>query len=717
MAQNRTTPVNSSWPCYQEDYSFEMSGAHRKPAYEIGAPSITWNLGFWNPHSQTESENDPPLYCQPQGLVIESKHLQHRMHWVQQIERQILHVYCRLLDHWSDNRKRWNKPHLTNLQPVRNPVPDELRLLANCYRVTYNEDKWTYVSDSTLDPGDEGNPFKKRYETVHIDGVWNSLPLDIRFEVFGEYFTLTTTIDFSRMINQPANRSFDRRRRRRKGEFNRTYQAYSAASRALHKLIEEANKRRAELLAGHDPGVKDRQIADSKEPARFLFFDIWEQLRTALFQDQHPGRRIYSLGDCFADFRNLSLQCDPKGEAILSPWKEHGSETGHLNPTQRPGTTLRNSILAHSFRDDDIEWVDSTIAVLLAVEDDAVNVQPDADGQKSELAADPVEYTFTKFCNERCIYGSGFGPQIEHRDVRDRIGEGDPLTYLLLFGFDEPRQMGRLVQRINTLGTLRLAALHDLQDTRQRIDDKLNDIEGKLFDLQGLVGEKFEETYGTKRASGANLPKRGVPRKMPPERNVRVDNQADGGDLDQRIGGLLSQIHRDLDHLDAPGESMMIQMHWGWVPFRAYRSEYYLKIFKILASALNSSPIEGYQPYTVFIRHRLSRAYSAFQVTAHLYSTLREKEVRLRREWIALKSELHQSEIQKIQVVGEILFYLVLFPYYMSHTIELAVQRFELKWLPPWVIVAGMVSAGLLILGVARTHIVKKFWNYLLRRE
>jgi hypothetical protein len=82
----------------------------------------------------------------------------------------------------------------------------------------------------------------------------------------------------------------------------------------------------------------------------------------------------------------------------------------------------------------------------------------------------------------------------------------------------------------------------------------------------------------------------------------------------------------------------------------------------------------GYQPVNVLIDHRLDRAYSIIQVVASHYRQLREKEVKLRKEWMGLKSERHQRQIEEVQVAAEFLFFLVLFPYYVSHTFRLAIE-------------------------------------------
>ena len=122
-----------------------------------------------------------------------------------------------------DRGEQWREPELTNLQPSKLNDPGFLRLLRHKIpkapeaRREYGG-KFPYFHDRREILSNDPKCCLTRYETVHIDGVWESMPLDIRFEVSDEYFTLTTTIDFSRICEQ--GKSEERRRRKRQdGEF------------------------------------------------------------------------------------------------------------------------------------------------------------------------------------------------------------------------------------------------------------------------------------------------------------------------------------------------------------------------------------------------------------------------------------------------------------------------------------------------------------------
>lgn len=153
------------FPGYHRDYPFMMSDAHRKPAYAIGTPSISWHLSFWQPHDD------------------EAK-------WIRDIESLILSLY--------DCFERENcTPTVSNLQRQVRP---ERTQVVEC-RVDLLRNSYVNLGSGWEPAGREGDDQKYRrgrYEVVHMEGRWASMPISLRFEVFEEYFMLTSTFDFSR---------------------------------------------------------------------------------------------------------------------------------------------------------------------------------------------------------------------------------------------------------------------------------------------------------------------------------------------------------------------------------------------------------------------------------------------------------------------------------------------------------------------------------------
>ena len=228
------------------------------------------------------------------------------------------------------------------------------------------------------------------------------------------------------------------------------------------------------------------------------------------------------------------------------------------------------------------------------------------------------------------------------------------MTYLLLFSFDDHWEIGRHIMRMNTCGTLRLAALQEFRSFNHKYKHDLSDIDWKMKELQIRISSLFKDVYEIKR--------KGRRSKNETLKDIKS------------IGKEISNVHEDLGELD--GVASGVQPRWtiGYLPFRAARSKYYLDRFGVLAPALQSGAIAGMQTYETFVQHRLIRAYTNIQYAADRYLRLRSQEAELRKEWMRLKSELHASEIEALQVTAEMFFIAVLFPYYLSHLVIQAME-------------------------------------------
>lgn len=712
-------------PGYEGDYPFGMSAAHRKPAYEIGTPSVTWRMAFWKPELKRELTSDE---TSDELKGNQSESLDDHDRWILQIEYLILHVYDKLAQHrdkWFPEgvgkTETWKTPELSNLQPSQADEPGYLRLLRHKFSKKCPVEGRRKQTEESLDsPWGRHEYNKTRYEAVHIDGVWQSLPLDIRFEVSDEYFTITTTIDFSRM--KTFQDMGEPRRCRRPGEFVDGFKAYDKARTALFTTIDGCNKRRTRMRTTDVPESKRQLISDLRESSKFFYFDLWDGsekdgfdgLDKTVFSDDKDTGVAARLGQRFVDFRNLSLQCEEESGCIVNPWM-WGEINGNVslipNLQVWKHQSKRDTVIGHSFKTDDLEWVDTIHPILLSTDKDLSN----------NLASGQVEYTFTKFCHQRCIYGSGFGPQIE-----GNVNHGEPLTYILLFGFGEHRETGRVVNRLNTLGTLRMGAIHNLQRIKHECDYRLNDIENDLEEIQKLISEAFRDAFaglGTrKKLKDLWWPKKVKPAKQgllvttmkdalqvtetshddnekawkefradhkKPWRNwlgifwrkldetwrlITTGHEEPGRwkqfrDKSRKIGKRLTDVHNDLGYLNAAGEKNRygVKPSLGWIPTRAWRSKYYRDRFDRLSLSLDIKLIEGYQPYDVFLEHRLARAYSIIDLVAHHFAELQDKEIRLRKEWMSLKMNQHQRDIASGQNVVEVFFFLVLLPYYAHY--------------------------------------------------
>jgi hypothetical protein len=83
--------------------------------------------------------------------------------------------------------------------------------------------------------------------------------------------------------------------------------------------------------------------------------------------------------------------------------------------------------------------------------------------------------------------------------------------------------------------------------------------------------------------------------------------------------------------------------------------------------------IRGYQPYDVFVEHRLDRAFRHAQAINARFQQVSLHEERLRKQLNSQRSERHQRVIARLQVIAEYPFWLVLAPYYFGSLLKIAV--------------------------------------------
>ena len=404
---------------YDNDYAFIVSGAHRKPTYAIGTPSISRHLTFWRPHIVGE---------RPIG---ESQ-------WIHQIELLILAIYDRFIELGASSSQ---PPWVSNLQQSPN-VEDGVYL--SLLRHKYLKNKIARESDRS--PLRTVSDSLGRYEAVHLEGIWFSLPVSVRIEVFEEYFTLTLTIDFSRIPSSLGGSQHEMPCE--SGEKIATLlrdQLQLLARMATERLWNIKKRKPRRVPKGVD-------IQKSRRPSKFLFLTIWKIFDRILLNRALSQVDRNIVGAIFADFRNLSLR------RVLPA--AFDADHGIITSAQSVSADLSPRVCIEGYpfqKGDDVDCVDAIFPILLAIEPPGLPNHPPAEA---------IEYCFSKL-NERCIYGSGFGAQ-----STTTRGKGEPLTYITLFAHDERREIGRVLNRLHTLGTARHAALYGLSEL---IKSALND--------------------------------------------------------------------------------------------------------------------------------------------------------------------------------------------------------------------------------------------------
>ncbi|MEI9990185.1 MAG: DUF3422 family protein [Rhizomicrobium sp.] len=182
--------------------------------------------------------------------------------------------------------------------------------------------------------------------------------------------------------------------------------------------------------------------------------------------------------------------------------------------------------------------------------------------QPEETLYGKPEFTVSLFQNSRSIYISALGRL--NPDARAAL-QSDPVIYTIIPSYRTRWQLGRLVDRINTLGTLRLAALRDLQ--------KLSDASEKMRELE----RKINSTTPVAASAYAS----------------------------------------ELTHLGKAFEDGLM--------YRVERSRYYVAQYIELMRQLRSTRVEGYQQYEDFVKRKLFDTFDFIDRLGRRYVELRSE--------------------------------------------------------------------------------------------
>jgi hypothetical protein len=272
------------------------------------------------------------------------------------------------------------------------------------------------------------------------------------------------------------------------------------------------------------------------------------------------------------------------------------------------------------------------------------------------------ECTASYMLDGRALYMTTLGPQLPEAQDWELL----PLQYIFYVHESDHEnrdqtavskwQLGRLIDRIHLLGTVRLASLKYLP--------KLREASTSLSGLDGYVKEA--RNIKTGRISTANL---------------------------QRSHQQFTDITAKFSEGTNTDSGML---------YRIERSRYYVEQFNANLKALRIRRLEGYQRYDEFVRHRLGpvfdfinrlgiryeRAVSTLSLLDQFYSSTRTQQI--------------DEDIRTIQAYGEVVLFGVLVPYYLTSLAEHMVK-------PDWMKVCT-VFLFIVFLGVAA-------WRYSVFKE
>lgn len=198
-----------------------------------------------------------------------------------------------------------------------------------------------------------------------------------------------------------------------------------------------------------------------------------------------------------------------------------------------------------------------------------LNAGEDSRYLATEDAYGKPEYTATMFHGRRSLYISSLGRLIPEKRLYDRRNITDlidPTVYTLINIHESRWQIGRLVERINDLEVLRIAALRDFS--------KIANANETIFGVQARLSS---------------------------------------GHLESALE-LFNSIGQNID---------------GGLRYRVERSKYYINQFSFILSQMRLNRIEGFQQYDEFIKRRIFDKFSFIERVGRKHDDLL-RDIRLR---------------------------------------------------------------------------------------
>ena len=430
--------------------------------------------------------------------------------------------------------------------------------------------------------------YDDRVRVITLAFIWEGLRIKIRLEIHTEYLCITSIVDAS-LDTTDALRGL------------------SPDSYSLHRAIRENLRKFVE--GTHSADGEPPSFPDVGAVHKFVYTDLWESwffpklLNIEHFFDikrDHAGTEYTELGVTFADLRGF-VTCETYPPSQAARDEEDRIETKdfpklrlEFSPIQRPFYRREEEQRGEWQRIiyPDENWarrrLDNAWAFLVLA------------GDASIPLLGRTEFTVSRFLDGRVLYATALGPQ-----PKPGTSNEHPVLFYAHSVTQCERQVGRLIDRILTLETLRLAAIIPfpaLKSVGQQVWDLDVSIQGTRAKIHRLI------------------------------HNVRIwtKEEPEREKLERDILSNLDQVQNDMAVLSSGKEiEPSKRMGTATLEYRLIRCRYYRELFFTYIEGLRIRQIEGYQPYNEFVARRLQ---SAFGFIASIEARLEA----VRSEWRAL---------------------------------------------------------------------------------
>jgi hypothetical protein len=550
----------------------------------------------------------------------------------------------------------WDKPDQTEADKRRNFLGYVRSLAARIHSLRNAPNQSTFVTDGdfTLPDPDETT----LWATVSILRFWwFGYRITLRYEYHSEYISLTTILDLSYDDGSQTAAEL-------KAYFSDMRE--TTVARAIVRSTNEISQIYDRVGLGRE---NDSDLSRLREQAKVEKAKLIEENLNHLFGDiiNYDGR-FAALGELFADFRGLVT-----GTAVAT---NAGSALETAKPfrnsrTQAFGRPRMGSMFSNTVGDG---WTSDALARLWPIVD-------------SEGILPEHEYTASKVIGRRAIFVTslGRGLQSSPRDIQWR-----PVYYFVHCAHDDEWQIGRLVDRINSPGTWRLAAAIDFRKLSEK-GNELEALSGNATTANKLLAEIRSATIGGRRPKISIVEdaleifyredNEGQRRQISNEW-LTIDPERQPLRIADDVVNEITKQRSNLSYMTDIDKNQSRQPR-KTIEYRLEKSIYYHRQWLNLAEQLRVTQIDGFQTYTEFVKRRMGGVYGYVDMLSRRLQAVDASIDALVRNYAATKTAASAADVQKqmyaserqaegvkeIQEIGEVALFSAILPYYIGATL------------------------------------------------
>jgi hypothetical protein len=571
---------------YNLEYTALHSGTHRRPPARIGAPGVCRFFNLWLPNYP-----DRPDAGRFTSHPLDIEFTRRRQLWVSKIDELIwtlvdfiaTEVDTRLKSELK--QRSFNCFDHTNLYLFQHVLVEAAGGWQKrpIFRRSGSGETPTAVdfepsciccSERLYGPEDVKNTTEKfpaRFQNFSLNFWWNTFWVKLRVTLHNEYASFGFYIDLSG--SDPSSAEYG------KGGISKDVKV------AL-ETIERVSGKRLVDIASHGSSWRGRNNLDRvrlKPSHNTLYDKVWEDLDRQVLLEATRRTGTDSLwvqaGSIVYDARILLLHCQIDHE---KPATDHPAPIySHAYHAKRAPLESQIALNRPFTEVEAVRYTDSVMPLISA---------------NSSTDDARVEYTASSFLGDRVIYISSLAA--EHIDNSYTTV---PVKSLLVCRPYQSWQLGRLVDRLCLLGSVRVAALYNLGEL-----DKAGDALRVLTRLVQTTAASIRSYADRNRALGQTLARYR-------EETAKLGQKCDGG-----------------------------------FEYRIERSRYYVQQFNDIISTFRLNYVQGFQRYDYFIKRRL---YSTFEFISRLGVRMERHKRDL--DWLGRQVQINYNHfIQRYRVLA-----------------------------------------------------------------